>query len=88
MIHLRLFTKDRFLIYDSFMLTKSDLEKIAKLISSSFNDPENSLRKDFESFRKEVKNDIVTFKDEILGEIRGLRDEVTIVTGYKDQLVF
>jgi hypothetical protein len=33
-----------------------------------------------------TKSDLVDFKDEILHEIKGLREDVTIVTGYKDQI--
>lgn len=57
------------------MLTKSDLQKISQLISEGN-----------KSLKKELEEKIISFKDAILKEIRDLREEVTIVTGYKDQI--
>lgn len=72
------------------MLNKSDLKAIRDIL----NDALNSLREEFiERFadkndlkRFALKDDLVSFKDEILGEIKSLREEVTIVTGYKNQI--
>lgn len=61
------------------MLTKSDLEKIRAVTSELIFEGNKSLK-------NELKEEIILFKDAILGEIKNLREEVTIVTGYKDQI--
>lgn len=57
------------------MLTKKDLQAISELIDTKINP----------KFKK-LREEIIKFKDEILGEIKELRDDVSVVTGYKDQI--
>lgn len=47
---------------------------------------EPDLKHALEEFKNEFKNIVIGFKDEILKEIQNLRVDVTIVTGYKDQI--
>lgn len=61
------------------MLTKSDIKLISQLFSDEFSEK-------FSEARKKLKEDLVNFKDEILSEVKKLREEVTVVTGYKDQI--
>ena len=57
------------------MLTKFDIQLIRKLFEE-----------ELLGARRLLTDDILMFKDEIVGELQKLRDEVTIVTGYKDQI--
>jgi hypothetical protein len=59
------------------MITKTDITKLEE----KFVTKEEFLRE-----TKSIKTLIIEFKDAILHEIQGLREDVTIVTGYKDQI--
>lgn len=69
------------------MMNKSDFQKINDLFTERFNDLfTERFEEAFEKAYLKLRDDIATFKDEIIGEIKSLREEVTIVTGYKDQI--
>lgn len=61
------------------MLNKSDIKLISQLFSDEFSEK-------FTEARKQLKEDLVNFKDEILTEVKKLSEDVTVVTGYKDQI--
>lgn len=59
------------------MLTKADILKLEEKFVT---------KDEFLSETKSIKDLIIEFKDTVLHEIQGLREDVTIVTGYKDQI--
>lgn len=59
------------------MLTKTDLKKLEETFAT---------KQEMKTFKTEILDAIISFKDTILHEIQGLREDVTIVTGYKDQI--
>lgn len=59
------------------MLTKPDFLKLEEKFAT---------KDEFRSEIKSIKDLIIEFKDTVLHEIQGLREDVTIVTGYKDQI--
>ena len=61
------------------MLSKSDIQLISEIFTDAFEDK-------FSKASTTIRSDIAGFKSEILGEIKKLREEVTVVTGYKDQI--
>jgi hypothetical protein len=59
------------------MLTKTDWKKLKETFAT---------KEELKEFKTEILAAIISFKDVILHEIQGLREDVTIVTGYKDQI--
>jgi len=59
------------------MITDVDITKLKKVFVT---------KDELTQTEKSIKDVIIDFKDEILHEIKGLREDVTIVTGYKDQI--
>jgi hypothetical protein len=57
------------------MLTKKDISKLEEKFAT---------KDDLKAFATKI--DLVDFKDAILHEIKGLREDVTLVTGYKDEI--
>jgi hypothetical protein len=59
------------------MITQKDITKLEEKFAT---------KDDLRKTEKSITEAITTFKDEILHEIKNLREDVTIVTGYKDQI--
>lgn len=57
------------------MITKKDIEAI-----------KTAFEPRFKALEDKLENKIVEFKDEILGQISALREEVTMVTGYRQDI--
>lgn len=59
------------------MLTKNDFKKLEEKFAT---------KEDLKTHETKYKEIVVSFKDEILHEIKAMREELTIITGYKDQI--
>lgn len=68
------------------MLTKKDISIIEKLSDEKSDKLIDVFTKLHYETKEELEKKIVQFKDDILTEIKKLREDVTVVTGYKDQV--
>jgi len=59
------------------MLTKKDIAQLEEKFAT---------KEDAKDLRRELMDALISFKDAILHEIKALREDVTIVTGYKDEI--